>query len=731
MSGIREAVAAAAVIYEIPDDDLVGEVLIPALAAASFVSLGAGYFSSVSLAQLAPGLAAFLRNTKEPLRILLSPDLSEDDRTSIARGVEVRQEVLEEIAVRLLQGVELSSSSIVEHTLDCLTYLVANNRLEFRFALMPNGMYHKKLWIIGDGRDWMAVHGSGNATGRGLLVNGEQMTIDRPWRDGPASVERVERLRIKFQLQWENRDPRCLAVDVTQALRHILGQRKVSRTPTIDDFWASWRVDQLAGLEPSLPPGLKPSVDVVGAGRPRLRPPEDMNWRDGRFGHQGRAVDALMEANYRGVIAIATGGGKTKTALLAASQVQEAHHGPTLVVVTVPTKPLVKQWTDEVTDFGIRATVLAGMTPLKRRAELSELDVALRTDGRRTDVIICSNGLLNDDPLFRSFLDSLPESVRTMLIADEVHNLGTPGFLYNKPDRFDHRVGLSATPERQYDPEGTEQLFEYFGAQVFEFSLKEAIDSGCLVRYRYHLHIVDLDTDEFDEYDRLTQQLRKVGFVKDDVGQTVGIDSQVEALLRKRRAIVEQARAKLLALRRALLSTPASEVRRTLIYASAKPQIIDQERQLLEVNRLLAELGIISHQFTFLETRSPSARKLLDAFRDGQYQVLTAMKVLDEGIDLPQTDTAYLLASSTVRREWVQRRGRILRQAPGKEIADLHDFLVRSPNSGSPAARSLAKGELARAEAFVEVAENAWDPGGPWTVIKEYEADTQEESRWL
>lgn len=196
----------------------------------------------------------------------------------------------------------------------------------------------------------------------------------------------------------------------------------------------------------------------------------------------------------------------------------------------------------------------------------------------------------------------------------------------------------------------------------------------------------------------------------------------VEGLLRQRRAVLEQAGGKIAALASFLRAAGPASVRRTLIYASAKGSVLESVRQIEQVNALLADLGIVSHQFTNAETSRADADQILESFGVGDYQVLTAMKVLDEGIDIPQTDTAFLLASTTVRREWVQRRGRILRRAPGKERATVHDFLVVPPDLESGVARSLLKGELARAEEFAGLAENEWDADGPRGLISQYEA---------
>ena len=229
-----------------------------------------------------------------------------------------------------------------------------------------------------------------------------------------------------------------------------------------------------------------------------------------------------------------------------------------------------------------------------------------------------------------------------------------------------------------------------------------------------------------ERYEDLTDQLVRAGFKADDEGRTVGMSDRVAKLLRDRRALVEQAKGKISSLESQLNIIGSNEVSRTLIYTSAKPTVGDRARQITGVNRVLQELNIVAHQYTSEETGTLHSRGILDRFASGDYQVLTAMKVLDEGVDIPETDTAFLLASSTVEREWVQRRGRILRQAPGKVVADLHDFIVIPPDLDSAASKSLLRSELRRASAFADVSENEFDPGGPNATIRSLENKLRE-----
>ena len=705
-------------VYQIPDQDLVGEVLVPAMRLCDELGIEAGFFSSRCLAQIAPGLAAFINDTTGVLKLMVSPEISEEDQDAIQRGVSDKQTVLDNTITRLFESARLSESAVERHAVDTLAFLVASGRLEMRVVLMERGMYHRKVWLFRSGEEWLVVHGSGNATERGLLVNGEQMSIDRAWIDGDQSEERVRLFQEQWSTRWENRNSTSLTVDIQQSLQLLRGYAR-STPPTVSDFWEAWRRDNEAGLEPELPSGYSDAPV-----HHRLQIPASLIWREGRFAHQGPAVDAILEHG-GGILSIATGGGKTRTALIAASEIQRLAGTHLCVLILAPSRPLISQWATDVSGFGLDPVVLTGLDPVARRKEFERLSIAFGTAQPRTEVLIMTNALfIQGGSAERAWMENLPSSVNRLLIADEVHHLGAAAFVENQPEFFEYRIGLSATPIRQYDPDGTDRLFDFFGGPpVFEFTLRDALKSGCLVPYRYFLHTVEFNTDEMEQYEELTEQLIRAGFRITDDGVTVGLTYKVELLLRKRRALVEQADAKIEALEQALRQMSPSSITKTLIYTSAKSIAPGKSRQITAVNRLLQALHITSHQLTGEETASSRSASLLEGFGSGDYQVLTAMRVLDEGVDIPQTDTAFLLASSTVEREWTQRRGRILRSAPGKQFANLHDFIVVPPDLEAPSGASLLRSELRRASAFADLAENEFDPDGPSEVLRGLESN--------
>lgn len=708
-------------LYEVPRDDIAGELLIPAMTAADTVRIMAGFFSSRSFAQLAPGLAAFLNSSNAPLQLLISPKISEEDRDAIQRAINNPEAVAHEAASLLFADARASESAIAAHVLDCLAYLVARDRLQLRFVLMQQGMFHPKVWLFAAGGDTLAVHGSSNATEAGLLYNGETVSVDRPWIDGEAAQTRVANLGDMFSEYWHNKRSHAIAVDPPAGLL-LAGDHDQSHVPTTVDFWRAWYEDAKKGIAPPLPKGVTQPLWVTDIGeRQELRIPRDLNWETGPYAHQGEAVRAWEANERRGILAIATGGGKTISAFVGATRLQNADDRPLLALVLAPSQPLLDQWEAEAHRFGLNPYVLSRIPAGERIATLHGITTGLRHKVARTEVLICSNHLFVGSVQLRDFLRALPADVRVLLVADEVHNLGTRGFLADPPETIPYRLGLSATPIRQHDADGTEELHAFFGRTVFEFDLGAAIAAGCLTRYTYHLHEVRLSIEEMEQWEELTAKLVRIGFGHDDQGETAGLDGAVQRLLEKRRAVLEHADNKLVLLEGLLSATPPARVGRALIYTSAKADPLGRGRQITRVNRLLNDLGIISHQLTYTETGGRRARAILEDFAAGTYQALTCMKVLDEGVDVPATGTAFLLASSTVRREWVQRRGRVLRRAPGKTVAQLHDFFVVPPDTTSPAGRSVLRGELARADEFCRLADNAWDSDGPRVVTEKYE----------
>jgi len=701
-------------LYTIPADDVIGDVLIPAMTAATSLQCMAGFFGSTAFRYAAPGIAAFINDTSGSFQLLISPAIDEADREAIRAGIARREEVLQKAADSLLNEARLSISALEQHTLECLSYLLAAGRLEIRFALMADGgTFHPKVWIFDDGRDLLVAHGSSNVTAAGLLFNFETVSIERSWA-GEEALGRGIKFRDLFKRLWSGKDANTLTLDVSVGLE--MAYSAPSTPPTINDFWRAWYSDVSRGLAPPLPEGrfvADPNPEF--ARREQLRIPQGLAWEKGPFAHQGRAVRAWENAAGRGLLSMATGSGKTVTSLICATRLQDSSQTPLLMIIAAPYRPLVEQWQEEVRDFGVEPIGSAHLGSAERSSVIREAVRGLQRGVSSIEVAVITHDYLLSDG-FSAILESLPPSITSLLIADEVHNLGRPRFIARPPESFQKRIGLSATPVLQYNDIGTRAIANFFGDTVFEFSLADAI-GVCLVPYNYYVHPVDLAPDEVAQWEDLTDKLLRAGFVSRDEGHDAQLSPEVLALLVKRRAVLEAASAKVGMLRDLLESQGIDNIRHTLVYCSDK-----RPEQLTAVNRELLDLGVFVRQLTAEETSDRRrTAEILQDFAAGDYQVITCKRVLDEGVDLPQVRQAFLLASSTVRRQWVQRRGRILRRCDsiGKTVADLHDFLVIPEHPGSRAGRAIMAQELERARAFAELAANSGARDGPFATIDE------------
>lgn len=683
----------------VPMDPVADQVLIPALKRATEFECMAGYFGGGILRDLAPGLASFIVRTSAPIRLLVSPELSEEDQAALRLGNEADIEALAITAIAEALSDEVAlTSALARHTRQCLAYLVMNGRLDLRVVLMRDGIFHPKQWTFKDGKDIVVLSGSANFTHRAVAANVEKLYLQATWKgDGNDCLDAIE----KFNGYWENKyHDHAISVPLGRAVaEQLLKPYDSGSRPRPEDYERARELEGFDRVQPVSEPFFIPSF---------------IEWEDGPFGHQGVAVHKWEDADRRGVLCMATGAGKTISSLIAAERLWKSI-GSLFVIAAVPTLPLVAQWTKEMREFGLRPyNTLKGSGDDHVRHIQEQLQY-LEYDVSKVEAAVVTHDLLKRSDL-RALLEA--NSARVLLIADEMHNLGTQTFINNIP-QLRYKLGLSATPVRQYDDTGTAALLSYFGDVVYEFGLKEAIGL-CLVPYNYFLHPVRLSEEENDEYVDLSAKI-KLAYAR--CGGSDNISEATKRLLEKRRLVLESATEKVAELRRLLVERGPRDIKHTLIYCTDK-----NSAQLRDVNSMLRSIGVRFHQITSEETRQSSVlERTISGFRSGSIQCLTAMRVLDEGFDLPEISTAYILASNTVRRQWVQRRGRVLRlcQTIPKPSADIHDLLVLPPEhvAGDPDARRIVRAELERCDEFTKLAMNRDRPDGPTGLIQDLETE--------
>ena len=414
--------------------------------------------------------------------------------------------------------------------------------------------------------------------------------------------------------------------------------------------------------------------------------------------YQHQAVASWLENKGRGTLKMATGSGKTIIALAIALELYR-QIGLQALIVVCPYRHLVTQWSRECERFNLKPIV--AMTRVDRwQGELSNQLYNLSITQSFLTVITTNSTLISEG--FQSQLKYFP--AKTLIVGDEAHNLGSTRIEASLPRNIGLRLALSATPERQYDELGTEALLDYFGAIIQpEFTLKDAIERGALVRYLYYPVLVELTASEAANYAKLTQRIgwslnKNPSFQDNDT---------LTSLLTKRSRLIATAANKLTCLRELMVSRLNTS--HTLFYCG-DGSLEDDTRQIDAVAHLLGkELGYRINTYT-TDTSVAERERLRRQFESGELQGLVAIRCLDEGIDIPAIQTAVILASSSNPRQFIQRRGRILRPHPGKQQATLFDTIVVPPNLDRETwevERNLLRKEILRFITFAELADNS------------------------
>lgn len=658
--------------------DLIADFFAPCLQASVSYDRGVGYFSSGWVRLAAQGMAAFAANGGQA-RWITSPILGERDWEALSRGDEARRDSVLHDALQ--RGIDELEEALETDTLSALAWLVADGVLTFKLALprhkLDQGDFHDKFGVFRDAAgDALSFSGSYNDSVQGTR-NYESIKVFPSW--APATSVWAEEDAARFERLWAGNDPNVRVYDLPTAANERILRLRTDARPYV-----------APGAEP---PTEGPSIpDTV-----RLRP------------YQELALDAWFEHGARGLLEMATGTGKTITALAGSSRLYE-REGRLAVIVAAPYKHLVDQWVQEAALFGYTPVRAYGGRS-RWHDDLSHQAVDFRA-GRRAFLSVFATHATFASDAFQDVIARLDGP--TLVIADEAHHLGAEHRRRAYPDAVPYRLALSATPDRWFDESGTDALRVYFGETVFTFGLAEAI-GPYLTPYVYRPVLVPLSPEEHDEYMDLSRRIARAGGGDDGEG-----DERVKRLLMQRATLLNTAENKLPVLRD-LVDDPA-DLRHTLFYCA--PGQIDDVQSLLGW-----DLGARIGRFT-AEESAAERQKILSQFRTSELQGLVAMKCLDEGVDVPSTRTAYLLASSSNPREFVQRRGRVLRKSPGKDRAVVVDLIAVPPEGWVPdrdgpswnSERGIIRRELQRFAEFADLAINKHEALDViWSLAKRYD----------
>lgn len=644
--------------YRTGDIDPVHGFYRPCLLNAIDYKRAVGYFRSSVYLIVGPATVEFAKRGGK-IRLVCSPSVTTEDMESIEAGYEAR---IERVATNL--GVEIDRMLASENTAyrtRVLATLISVGALDIRLALRPEGygLYHEKIGIFRDAAgNRVSFLGSANETWNGWHNRGNHEAIEVfcSWREG-AEGERVERHDSYFERLWDGSVTGVEIVPFPEAAKKRLQTVSLEGIDTVD----------MDGLD-------------EGTGKRAALP------------HQVAAIEAWKRAGSRGIFEHATGSGKTYTALLAVKE-HIAKGLPALILV--PSALLLEQWAAEIRDELPEAILLragSGHNRWKQAGRLTGLTDPSPEYGPR--VILATMQTAATD----SFLADTSGGPHLMVVADEVHQIGSPFNARAMGGESGPRLGLSATPIRYGDPEGTAKIFAYFGPVIPPaISLQDAIRSGRLVEYEYHPHPVHLTAEEADNWKTLTRriflEINKTG--SDAIGAGP-LSDKAKMLLIQRSRIAKKAQGKI-ALATEVLRAAYRKGQRWLVYC-------EDGHQLAEVLGTLSEAGLSAMEY---HTGMVGDRAAALAWFRSFGGILVSIKCLDEGVDIPAVDHALILASSQNPRQFIQRRGRVLRSAPGKHIAVIHDAIVVPLNlEDEPEQLSLLKSEFVRAIEFSESAIN-------------------------
>ena len=689
--------------------DIAKDFFIPVLSEAVSYDRAVGFFSSSSLAEVAKGIGRIAQRGGR-IRLIASPNLSEEDVKAIESGYERR----DQIRKRLLEGLaDIDMLNMAQKSrLNMLADLIASGLLDIRIAFAESksgyGLYHEKVAIITDvAGDKIAFSGSPNASATAMKENYETIDVFRSWNDPEG---RVDKKVAAFEAIWENRESGVSTFEFPDVKEEIVRRYLTEKPDYTQDL-------------------IEPDEDESGSTAVRITDPYPMipdayTLRD----YQLEAIDEWKNHGYRGIYDMATGTGKTVTALASIVELSQWLGNELAVVIVCPYQHLVDQWVEDIELFNIKPIV--GYSTSPQRNWEQRLDDAIRNQkygvaGSKFFCFVCTNGTYSTKRV-QKLLDKIKKP--KLLVVDEAHNFGAEYIRTLLREDFDYRLALSATIERHGDSAGTDALFTFFGERCIEYTLEEAIygrgdEDPCLTPYRYYPVVVYLEDDERQQYAALSAEIAKT--VKVGLDGKIRLSERGKKLALKRARLVAAAHQKLVVLKHEI--EPYVNDSFILVYCGATKVEIDagdidgvddfELRQIDAVTHLLGDvLDMKVRQFTSREN-STEREEIKEMFSEAALQALIAIKCLDEGVNIPMIKTAFILASTTNPREYVQRRGRLLRKDKQgrKQRAEIFDFITlpRNPNEAAVlpdedtrGEKRLVYNELVRAKEFASLAEN-------------------------
>lgn len=613
----------------------------------------AGFFSSSALVVLGRGLKEFYFHNGE-MRLLVSPQFSKEDYEAIELGYKAQEDVE---ARKIVEMFDIENFKDDEGA-NILAWLLYEKRLEIRVVVRKDksqrAIFHDKFSVlIDDDNNRVTFRGSMNESETAMVENYESIEVDCSWE--PAGYKRAFQREKQFDEIWGSDAKKWATKSIPEAVVEKL--IKIRKPIAREDR-------EIAGKGGYFDKEVDPSSLVLPS-------PKIPDWLEQRP-YQKNAVVAWIKNNLFGIFQMATGTGKTKTSLIAITKILNAYYGRNSkcgLIIVVPYVVLLEQWLGDLKDFNINAIACYESKNTWYNSLKASIELFNQNARDKFYVITTNRTFVSKE--FQECINSINGAY--IFCADEMHHLTSSSMLAALPQNATHRLGLSATLMTQYNSEKMDLLKSYFGGVVFEYSMEQAIKDGKLTKYNYHPIYIELTEEEKAAYYEISRKISKAVAIsggeledEDDLG--------LQALLSQRSRIISSAENKLLRLRE--IASGFKDKTNMIVYCGDK---IEADQKYIDrvydiVNN---EIGIVSARFTADENKK-QREDILSLFKQKTIQALIAIRCLDEGVDIPQLETAIIMSSGTNPKEFIQRRGRILRIDPNNanKIACIYDFIV-------------------------------------------------------
>lgn len=627
------------------EDNISVSLINPCLKVAKRYKRSAGFFSSTVISVIIDGLVSLVRN-KGTIQLITSQKLNQSDITAINAGYDKR-DALENAFIR---DFDEEIRKLDDNNLNILAELIASGIMDIKVAVTKNiGMYHDKFGIIEDSSgNKVAFFGSSNSTFCGYVTNYEKVRTARNWVENESIV--VEDEEREFNSLWNGDNPYIETYDFKDAIKkaiiNIIGQREEAK---------------------------KNKAIVL---------------RD----YQEEAIAAWVKNKYRGFYVMATGTGKTWTAIYSAVELLKKQK--TIIVICAPYKHLVQQWYEDVSQaFPKARTIKVSSENPMWDVEISEEIIRNRYQ-EDNQLIIISTIMSFNKERFEKVLSTSKD--KRMLIVDEAHRFTNRQDWVQ--DKYNYMLGLSATPYSGQNTAIGDELMGFFGGRVFNLPIEFAIEKGYLMKYSYHPIYIHAKGDEEESFGRILRMMAACF--------TNGVLTDVDEFIRLRRTqlrIISMASEK--AEKIDFIIAQVQEKDHFIVYCGDGRLFDDNGEELRHIQfikRRLDAAGYRPNQFTASENMY-KRMEIVDSFNVGETTALAAIRCLDEGINIPSIKAALILSSNDNNREFVQRRGRILRKDKNKKEAKIFDVIVL-PSSSTP---KMAVIELRRYYEYARLATNA------------------------